>query len=97
MVTRLARFTWGSLLWFMRRPPIKRLRRNWIHWVPEHRRARAWEHFRSQERWARRYGLLSLRIIYGFFIVVVAAQLIAAWVYWQEATGGFRPPGIGAP
>lgn len=93
MVNRIARWTWGAMLTFMRWGPVKRLRRDWIHWVPEHRRAKAWESFRAQERWARRYGLVTLRYIYMFLLFFLMIQCVAAWVYWQEAQGAFNPLG----
>ena len=74
----------------MRRPPIKRLRQNWIRWVPESRRAEAWANFCRQERWARKHGVLVLQVILGTFFVIVFAQLVAAWTIEQQSKGGFE-------
>lgn len=77
------------MLWFMRRPPIKRLRRNWIKWVPESRREKQWQQFRRQEAWARRYGVSIIKWTLTLFLAAILFQLVAAWVYYQQAAGAF--------
>lgn len=58
VATVFARRLWAAMLWFMRRPWMKRLQRNSVKIFPEGpRRDKAWESFRKQERFARRYGL----------------------------------------
>lgn len=60
----LARNLWAAMLWFMRRPWMKRLQRGSIQWFPEGpRRDHAWESFRKQERFARKYGLRILTAV----------------------------------
>lgn len=89
MLEFVARRVWYALLWFMRRPVLKRMRQNWVHHVPESRRDKAWERFRRQERWARRYGLTIIRFVVLLMTGVVFTQLVMAWVYWESAKGTF--------
>ncbi|MFQ3677976.1 MAG: hypothetical protein SNJ74_08535 [Fimbriimonadaceae bacterium] len=71
MARPLARLIWGGMLWFMRRPPVKRFRRGFVRFLPESRRAGAWESVRRQDRFARRYGLTVLTISLGISIAIV--------------------------
>lgn len=89
MVDWIARRIWFGMLWFMRRPRIKRFRRTWIQRVPEYRREAAWSSFRRQERWGRRHGLPILRGVIGVAFVVIFAELTATWVWFMQSTGGF--------
>lgn len=89
MLNWCARRVWGSMLWFMRRRPIKALRTGWIRWVPAQRREKAWEDFKRQERWARRHGVTILQWTIGFAMFALGYQAIAAWTIMAQANGVF--------
>lgn len=60
----IARQLWAAMLWFMRRPWMKKLQRGSVKLFPEgDRRDRAWASFRRQERFARKYGLKILTVV----------------------------------
>jgi len=93
LIVRLpARWIWGAMLWFMRRPPVKHLRFHFVDWLPEHKRARAWEHFCQQERWARKNGLTLITFVVGLAELIILLQIMGASVYWMEARGMFVVP-----
>lgn len=70
----LARRLWAAMLWFMRRKWMKRLQRSSVTLFPEGpRRDKAWEGFRNQERFARKYGL---RILTGVITVCLYSILL---------------------
>lgn len=75
------------MMWLMRRPRIRRFRQNWVHYVPEKRRDAAWNSFRAQERWARKWGLITLTWMLRFIAVFFAFNLIGAWIYTLQAEG----------
>jgi hypothetical protein len=87
-----ARRLWWSLMWFMRRGPIKSMRQNWVKWVPEKRRAAAWEHFRSQERWARDYGLTICRVC--VLVVILSLSFQFCWFLVTSAIEAKLIPGV---
>lgn len=59
------------MLWFMRRPPIKRFRRGFVRFLPESKRAGAWDSVRRQDRFARRYGLGVLTVCLTISIAIL--------------------------
>lgn len=71
----IARRVWWAMLWFIRRPKIRRLQRMGLNLVPESRRERARQNTRRQEQWARRYGLTILTWSFTFLLYVVVATL----------------------
>lgn len=83
----LARRLWYLMLWTMRRPPIKRLRLTFPKYLPPSQREKAWQSFRNQERFARKYGLTLTRWIVGIVLFIFLFQLIGAGVYWMYAEG----------
>lgn len=56
----LARQIWIALVWYMRRPPIKRMRRNVTGLMPGKFGERARQSLSRQDRFARRYGITML-------------------------------------
>ncbi len=86
----VARQLWYGMLWFMRRPRIKRFRLHWHQRIAEPARTKAWNNYRRQERWARRYGLKIMQVVVTLFSLVILSQLFAALVYTLQAQGAFR-------
>ena len=84
IATRIARNIWAAMIWFMRRPWMRRLQRNSIKIVPEGRmRDKAWDNYRRREKFARRHGLGILTgvvslFLYGFAFVCVYSFLSRA-------------------
>lgn len=71
---RITRAVWGSMLWAMRRPWIRKLQRKGTTFMPEGRwRDRARQTYLRQERFARKYGLGLLRLCIKF--------VLAVWVF----------------
>jgi hypothetical protein len=89
---RLARFVWFGMLWFMRRPPIKRLRRSSVLLVPSRCRERAWRSVVRQDRFARRWGLLTLTLMFNLLLAstLVSGSIVAATALYEA--GVFTPP-----
>ena len=84
----LARKVWGFLLWFLRRPPVKRFRAQAHLLLPRWARERARENIVRQDRFARRYGLKLLTI--SFFILTASFLLsITAMVALQLLDNGW--------
>lgn len=67
----MARQTWGAILWWMRRPFIKRLRRNTPNLLPEHMRKRAWENMKAHDAWAMKHGVTLLTVAINIFMMSV--------------------------
>lgn len=82
MVDFLSRRVWYGMLWFMRRPPIRRMQRSWVSLVPEKRRSLAWASFIAQEKWAREHGLGLIRLM--VLVVLASAGLTLAWTIVLE-------------
>lgn len=73
----LARHLWWAMLWWMRRPFIRRLQRWSLTLFPEGpKREKARQNYLRQERFARRIGLPVLRVAVGAFVVVVQLTLV---------------------
>lgn len=87
----LARFCWWWMLVLMRRPWMKRLQRGWISRYPPTKRDKAWNSFKRQNRFARRYGLklltISLNILFISFFVTMTFRVVV-WLY----ESGFLEP-----
>lgn len=71
----LARRLWFQMLWLMRRPPIKRFRREFTRLLPQRMRAGAWESVKRQDRMARRYGLA---VLTGMMTLLLASIFVTA-------------------
>ena len=68
----LARQLWWGMLWLMRRPAILRLQRASIAWLPAPAQARAVNSLHRQNRFARKYGLGSLTVMFNFLLASIA-------------------------
>jgi len=66
----LADRTWACMLWLMRRPATKALRRQLLARFPAHRRDRISESWIRQDRFARRIGR---RLLYWSFLALLAS------------------------
>lgn len=88
----LARHTWYWMLYFMRRPWMKRLQHRWLRPVEGERYMRFPDKFIRQNRFARRFGLPLLTLTINLFLASVAitgAYFLA--IYMMEG-GYFNPP-----
>ena len=86
----LARLVWGHMLWTMRRPRIKRLRRKFAHrpWGNE----RVWNSIRAQDKFARRYGLRFLTGLFSLVLASIALTLTLLLVLRLFEAGAFTMP-----
>ena len=88
----LARRSWFWMLYFMRRPWIKRLQHRWLRAVPDDPYLHFPESYIKQNRFARRWGLPLLRLSYNLFLAsvfITCAYFIAVSMY---ENGDFNPP-----
>lgn len=83
IATQIARNVWSAMLWFMRRPWMRRLQRGSVKLLPEGpRRDRAWARIRRQERFARKYGLRILTWVVTACLVSIALLFAYNVVTW---------------
>ena len=84
----LARVVWGSMLWYLRRPRVKRMRRNWVVVLPPRMREGAWRAIVRQDRVARRHGLAALT---GAFTLLLVSMVLtmSLLVVIQLYEGGY--------
>lgn len=87
----IARKVWGSMLWFMRRPLVKRLRRRMIErqvrrGVPD------WMLITTQDRLAHRHGLRVLTICFSLLLgsIFMAGAYLAVLQLYES--GLLQPP-----
>lgn len=71
----LARWVWGWLMWFVRRPAVKRFQNNALQNGPEKMRPMRRRWMVANNRFARRYGRM---ILTGAFNFLFASFIIAA-------------------
>lgn len=80
----IARLIWYAMLWFMRRPLIKRMRRAAPNLLPPEKREKAWRNMVEQDRWARKHGVQILTVAVGFFLLslflVVTYLILLDWL-----------------
>lgn len=71
---------------------MKRLQTRWITALPKGMQPGAWQSLRRQNRWARRYGVLLLRLavtmLFASVLFTVAFTLILDWAQ----AGAFQVP-----
>ncbi|MBL8060499.1 MAG: hypothetical protein JNK63_07285 [Chthonomonas sp.] len=84
------RRVWYGLMWFMRRPFLKRIRLGFTSRV----KGQALESYRQQERFARRHGLAMTRVIVWLVVGILLAQILGAFVLYLQVNGGFSPDHI---
>lgn len=81
------------MLWFMRRPWMKRLQRNSTKWFGPDREARAWESLKKQNAFALRYGLKILT--FAINLLLASALITGSYLllgYLRES-GALQVPG----
>ncbi len=81
------------MLWFMRRPWMKRLQRASTKWFGPEREAKAWESLKRQNAFALRYGL---RILTFAINLLLASILITGSFYllgYLRDSGALTVPG----
>lgn len=86
----LARRLWAAMLWFMRRPAIRRLQRGHVLLFPKGAREEAWRRFRAQERFARRHGLTLLRWTMVLALSLFVMSLAYLFVMRLVESGAFE-------
>ncbi|MBS1717848.1 MAG: hypothetical protein JSS72_08975 [Armatimonadetes bacterium] len=70
------------MLWFIRRPLIRRWQRfAFYERVPVERREKSWEHFKAQNRWASKHGL---KLITFLMNLLFASIIINVTYYGME-------------
>ena len=73
----ISRRIWAGMLWFMRRRWMKRLQRGSVRVFPAGpARDRAWNNFRRQERFARKYGLHILTFVVTLCLYSIGLMLV---------------------
>lgn len=84
----LARLLWGHMLWTMRRPFIRTVRRSTA------KRFGSWESVKRQDRFARRHGLPLLTAMLTLLVasMVLTAMFLAA--VWMSEEGLFARPAL---
>jgi hypothetical protein len=88
----LARHAWYWMLYFMRRPFIKRLQRRWLREVPGEPYKRFPKAFVRQNRFARRFGLHLLTFTFNLFLVSVFITFAYQAATSMLESGFFQPP-----
>lgn len=79
LATLLSRYIWRGMLWFMRRPIMKHLRRSSWERLRSPHRERVRDSVLRQDRFARRYGLSILRwILNGVLAVLMVGATL--WI-----------------
>lgn len=81
----ISRFLWYCMLWVMRRPWMKELRRRSPMLLPESRRAQAWERIKAQDQWAMRHGKGILQFLVSLLMAsaFVNAVYLGLITYWR--------------
>ncbi len=80
------------MLWFMRRPRIKRMRRrSWEMWQ-EPMRSRVRNHVVGQDRWALKHGLKIVNAITSFLLGCILVYTVMAISLWLIESGALTMP-----
>lgn len=80
------------MMWLMRRRRLKHLRLNFTKALPPSMRDRAWQSFRRQERFGRRYGLVLSRLLTWLVLGILTFQVIGALILTLQAQGRLSVP-----
>jgi len=89
---KLARVLWWYMLWFMRRPWMKRLQRHFFAPSLNGRVRQASESFKRQNRWARRWGLRMLTVSMNVLIASVLLTVIFETTLQLYESGALAVP-----
>lgn len=79
------------MLWWMRRPFIKRMRRAAMRLRGPEKEAAAWASLRRQDAFARRWGLPLLTLVFNLFLASVALTF-TFYAVLALYNGGFLEP-----
>ncbi|MBI1755666.1 MAG: hypothetical protein HYR64_00985 [Fimbriimonas ginsengisoli] len=89
---RFARLVWYGCLWLMRRPWMKRLQRSSRRLFPPALQGRAQESLLRQNRFARRFGLRILTVLFTFMLGYMALVVAYVGVIALYESGFFNLP-----
>src|SRR5579884_351077 len=92
VATWLARHSWYWMLYFMRRPWIKRLQHRWLRAVPGEPYKRFPRGFVRQNRFARRVGLPLLTFTFNLFLASVYITFAYEGAVYMLESGLFQGP-----
>jgi hypothetical protein len=88
----LARITWFWIIYWMRRPWMRRAHMAPLKWIQsESKRAKFIASYQSQNKLARRIGLPMLRFIYLIFLAVMALQVAYSFAMYLNESGYLTP------
>ena len=88
----MARLLWWYMLWLMRRPWMKALQRRWLRMGSEARQIARLRGFIKQNRFARRWGLLVIRIGMNFVLASALLTIVYLAVLNLYLSGAFSGP-----
>lgn len=87
MIEWVARRIWWCMLWYMRRPFMRRMQRAAINLYRPEKREKARLTMIKQEKFARRIGLPVLRFVLKFFVLSVVISTFALFIINGVADG----------
>ncbi len=76
----------------MRRKWMRALQRRSINWLPESRRAKAWDSHRKQNAFALRYGLKIITVMMNILLASILVTLTFQLALRLYETGILSPP-----
>jgi len=85
------------MLWFMRRPWMKRLQRNSTKWFGPSRESKALESLRRQNAFALRYGLTILTFAMNLLLASILITGSFFLLQYLSDTGALHVPGSEMP
>jgi hypothetical protein len=88
----LARHVWWFLLWFLRRPAIKLFRATAHQRLPKSMQAKAHRNVVEHDKFARKYGVQVLTIMFLILITSILLSL-TGWVVLRMIDNGVIPTG----
>lgn len=83
----IARRIWWGMLWYMRRPFIRRLQRAAINLAKPEKREKARQAMIKQEKFARRIGLPLITFVVRFFFLSVVLTYLTMFILNGVADG----------
>ncbi|QYK54086.1 MAG: hypothetical protein KF824_04120 [Fimbriimonadaceae bacterium] len=83
----IARRIWWGMLWYMRRPFIRRLQRAAINLAKPEKREQARQTMIKQEKFARRIGLPLITFVVRFFFLSAALTYLTMFILNGVADG----------
>lgn len=92
MIEFVARRLWYFLLWFMRRPVMRRAQRRMLSFLPEGRRDKALKNIHRQNDFARRIGLNLMRTMVSILFLSFGLSATVMIVSEMAARGALTVP-----